>query len=162
RGTRLHVGVGQRAPVHRVPEEAAEQVAPHPARRRRGAPGEGSSDLHRPDASSPGSEAFSFAASRLSFYLDRAPTEGLPSNPVWETVPPLSSRGSGVPPSFREPTMLHLVRVPLALVLLVALTGCGDSANRQEVTGEVRIKGQPVADGVIQFNPVDGQSTGDG
>ena len=54
------------------------------------------------------------------------------------------------------------VRVLPAPLLLVALTGCGDSVNRQEVTGEVRLKGKPVEDGVIQFNPVDGQSTGDG
>src|SRR5262245_49499119 len=46
--------------------------------------------------------------------------------------------------------------------LFGSLAGCTDSQNRQEVTGEVRVHGQPIEDGLIQFAPVDGQSTGDG
>jgi len=47
------------------------------------------------------------------------------------------------------------------LIAAVALAGCSNPQNRQEVTGEVRLKGVPVADGVIQFEPLDGQPTGD-
>ena len=58
-------------------------------------------------------------------------------------------------------------RLSLSLVLLGAialgtLSGCGDPRNRQEVTGEVKLKGQPVEEGVINFAPLDGQETGDG
>jgi hypothetical protein len=42
------------------------------------------------------------------------------------------------------------------------LSGCGDSSNRHEITGAVKLKGQPVADGIINFAPLDGQTTGDG
>jgi hypothetical protein len=45
---------------------------------------------------------------------------------------------------------------------LALLGGCGDPRNRQEVTGEVKLKGQPVQDGIIHFTPLDGQETGDG
>ena len=34
--------------------------------------------------------------------------------------------------------------------------------NRWEITGEVKLKGQPIEDGVINFAPLDGQETGDG
>jgi hypothetical protein len=47
-------------------------------------------------------------------------------------------------------------------MVLGTLGGCGDPLNRQEVTGEVTLKGQPVEDGVINFAPLDGQGTGDG
>lgn len=40
--------------------------------------------------------------------------------------------------------------------------GCSDPLNRQEVTGQVTLKGQPLDEGVINFAPVDSQSTGDG
>ena len=49
----------------------------------------------------------------------------------------------------------------LAAVALGALGGCGDPRNRQEITGEVKLKGQPVEDGLIRFDPLDGQPTGD-
>jgi hypothetical protein len=42
------------------------------------------------------------------------------------------------------------------------LAGCADPQNRQEVTGEVNLKGKPVEDGIILFSPGDGQQTGDG
>ena len=48
------------------------------------------------------------------------------------------------------------------LIALAALGGCNDPLARQEVSGEVTLKGQPVEDGVIQFAPLDGQGTGDG
>jgi hypothetical protein len=50
----------------------------------------------------------------------------------------------------------------LAAVALGTLSGCGDPRNRQEITGEVKLKGQPVEDGVINFAPLDGQETRDG
>ena len=51
----------------------------------------------------------------------------------------------------------------LGVLALGTLGGCsGDPRNRQEVTGEVKLKGQPIETGIIQFEPVDGQETGDG
>src|SRR5262245_56731717 len=50
----------------------------------------------------------------------------------------------------------------LAGVALAALSGCGDPRNRQEVTGAVTLKGQPLDDGIIHFAPLDSQETGDG
>jgi hypothetical protein len=50
----------------------------------------------------------------------------------------------------------------LCVATLATLGGCGDPRNRQEITGEVKLKGQPVEDGVINFAPLDGQPTGDG
>jgi hypothetical protein len=50
----------------------------------------------------------------------------------------------------------------LSAAVLGALGGCGDSQNRQEVTGEVTLKGRPLDDGLIHFEPLDGQGTGDG
>jgi hypothetical protein len=49
-----------------------------------------------------------------------------------------------------------------AVIILGALGGCSDPLDRQEVTGEVTLKGKPLDDGIIQFDPVDGQTTGDG
>jgi hypothetical protein len=46
--------------------------------------------------------------------------------------------------------------------LLGALSGCSDPLNRREITGEIKLKGKPVEDGVINFEPLDGQPTGDG
>jgi hypothetical protein len=40
------------------------------------------------------------------------------------------------------------------LIALAALGGCNDPLARQEVSGEVTLKGQPVEDGVIQFAPL--------
>jgi hypothetical protein len=50
----------------------------------------------------------------------------------------------------------------LGVIALGTLGGCSDPRGRQEVTGEVRFRGQPVEEGVIQFAPLDGQATGDG
>ncbi len=50
----------------------------------------------------------------------------------------------------------------VGVLALGTLSGCSDPLSRQEITGEVRLKGQPVEDGVITFEPVDKQSTGDG
>jgi hypothetical protein len=47
-------------------------------------------------------------------------------------------------------------------IVLVALGGCSDPLDRQEITGTVTFKGQPVEDGIINFAAVDGQTTGDG
>jgi hypothetical protein len=54
-----------------------------------------------------------------------------------------------------------IVDVILAWSMLV-VCGCGDKIKRQEITGEVKFQGQPVEDGIINFEPVDGQGTGDG
>jgi hypothetical protein len=54
-------------------------------------------------------------------------------------------------------------RAPLfGVIALAALSGCNDPLARQEITGEVTLKGQPVEDGFIHFEPLDGQPTGDG
>jgi hypothetical protein len=50
----------------------------------------------------------------------------------------------------------------LGVIALGTLSGCSDPQNRQEVTGEVILKGQPLDDGIINFAPLDGQETGDG
>ena len=50
----------------------------------------------------------------------------------------------------------------LGAIALGTLSGCGDPRNRQEITGEVKLQGQPVEEGVINFAPLDGQETGDG
>jgi hypothetical protein len=49
-----------------------------------------------------------------------------------------------------------------AVIILGTLGGCGDPLNRQEVTGTINLKGQPVEDGLINFEALDGQKTGDG
>lgn len=50
----------------------------------------------------------------------------------------------------------------VVLIALGGLVGCGKAHGRQEITGEVKLKGLPLDDGVIQFAPVEGQATGDG
>jgi len=49
-----------------------------------------------------------------------------------------------------------------SMIALGTLGGCADPRNRQEVTGEIRLNGRPLDDGIIQFAPLDGQTTGDG
>ena len=47
------------------------------------------------------------------------------------------------------------------VVTLTAAAGCGgDPQDHQEVAGEVQVKGKPVEDGVVRFDPMDGQATG--
>jgi hypothetical protein len=65
------------------------------------------------------------------------------------------------------PTMKRLVRAPglLAGVLgLALLGGCGRGSGpvRHEVTGTVLYDGKPLDDGVIFFEPADGQGSQDG
>jgi hypothetical protein len=44
--------------------------------------------------------------------------------------------------------------------LLVLLAGCSDShGGRQEITGSVKFKGAPVKEGIVSFEPLDGQET---
>jgi hypothetical protein len=50
----------------------------------------------------------------------------------------------------------------VSVIALGTLSGCSDPRNRQEITGEVRFKGEAVEDGYINFAPLDGQETGDG
>jgi hypothetical protein len=54
------------------------------------------------------------------------------------------------------------LRILAGIIVLVSLGGCGDQRNRQEITGEVKLKGQPIEQGIIHFHPQDGQETGDG
>jgi hypothetical protein len=65
----------------------------------------------------------------------------------------------------REPIMSRTPFIFTSLlggILLATLGGCADPKNRQQVTGEVTFKGQPVEDGIINFAPLDGQETGEG
>jgi hypothetical protein len=55
-----------------------------------------------------------------------------------------------------------LWRLLFGALALAALGGCGAADPRQEISGAVKLKGQPVEDGVINFAPLDGQQTGDG
>jgi hypothetical protein len=50
----------------------------------------------------------------------------------------------------------------LGALALGTLGGCSDPRQRQEITGEITLKGKPVEDGFIHFEPLDGQATGDG
>ena len=52
--------------------------------------------------------------------------------------------------------------VLLGAITLATLSGCSDPQGRQEVTGEITLKGRPLDDGLINFAPLDGQPTGDG
>src|SRR5216117_2334724 len=57
---------------------------------------------------------------------------------------------------------MNCVRVAscLALAALAFLTGCGPSSGgRQEVSGTIKLKGQPLDQGVIDFTPVESQAT---
>jgi hypothetical protein len=48
-------------------------------------------------------------------------------------------------------------------VLAVGLAGCGAKGpKRQEVTGTVIFKGQPLDEGIIEFEPLDGQESKSG
>lgn len=48
-------------------------------------------------------------------------------------------------------------------VAALALGGCNaDPRDRQEVTGEVKLNGRPVEEGIILFAPLGSQETGDG
>jgi hypothetical protein len=56
---------------------------------------------------------------------------------------------------------LAFFRFLLGVIALGMLSGCGDPQKRQTITGEVKLKGQPVEEGIIHFEPMDGQETGD-
>lgn len=50
--------------------------------------------------------------------------------------------------------------LPALATSLVLILGCGSDDGRLEITGTVKLKGQPIKDGaVIQFFPEDNQST---
>ncbi|MBA4064672.1 MAG: hypothetical protein C0501_13350 [Isosphaera sp.] len=46
-----------------------------------------------------------------------------------------------------------------ALAAALFAAGCGDGVVRREVSGTVRLEGTPVAQGLIEFEPLDGQPT---
>jgi hypothetical protein len=47
-------------------------------------------------------------------------------------------------------------------IALAALSGCGDPRGRQEVTGTVVFKNQPLDEGIIDFEPLGGQGSKSG
>lgn len=48
----------------------------------------------------------------------------------------------------------------LSLAATLILTGCsGTDQGRMEVAGTVKLKGSPLKDGIVLFDPVDGQDT---
>ena len=47
---------------------------------------------------------------------------------------------------------------PALSLFILVLTGCGRVEDRGEVRGTVRLDGQPLADGSIQFTPTGGNS----
>jgi hypothetical protein len=52
-------------------------------------------------------------------------------------------------------------RLLLVVALLLVAGGCGDSAGgRQEISGTVTLRGQPLDEGVIEFHPLDDPSPG--
>jgi hypothetical protein len=51
-------------------------------------------------------------------------------------------------------------RLSLAVTLAALAAGCGDKyGGRVEVSGTVKLKGQPVKSGIVMFEPVGGQGT---
>jgi hypothetical protein len=53
--------------------------------------------------------------------------------------------------------------LPCALLVLPLAGGCGSGGPvRHEITGRVNYKGQPVEDGIISFEPEEGQGSKDG
>ena len=58
--------------------------------------------------------------------------------------------------------MRTLGQLCLSVLMSAIVIGCGNSQNRHEIHGEVKLKGVPLDQGIINFFPVDGQGTGDG
>src|SRR5262245_46646446 len=50
------------------------------------------------------------------------------------------------------------------VLILAAVSGCGGTSGpaRHEITGRVTFKGDPVEEGIISFEPMDGQGSKDG
>jgi hypothetical protein len=59
---------------------------------------------------------------------------------------------------YRRAPLFGAVLGAFALVL----GGCGNRQDRHEVAGAVTLRGRPLDDGIIQFDPLDGQATGGG
>ena len=53
----------------------------------------------------------------------------------------------------------RLAGLGLAFFWIVACTGCGDGIVRQEVSGSVKFNKGDLANGLIEFDPLDGQAT---
>jgi|SRR6516225_6425211 hypothetical protein len=55
------------------------------------------------------------------------------------------------------------LRLPLVGFAICIFSGCGGKGlQRYEVSGQVTFKNQPLAEGIIEFEPVDGQGTKSG
>ncbi len=50
----------------------------------------------------------------------------------------------------------------LGVIVPGTLSGCAEPQLRQEVSGEIKLDGRLLEDGIINFAPLDGQATGDG
>src|SRR5438046_2657048 len=60
-------------------------------------------------------------------------------------------------------TLRNCGRLLVGVLLLGWVNGCGGSGpERHEITGTVTYKGQPVDDGIIEFEPLEGQGSKDG
>ncbi|MDC0262132.1 carboxypeptidase-like regulatory domain-containing protein [Planctomycetaceae bacterium] len=59
--------------------------------------------------------------------------------------------------------MQKMIRAWLIAIVSFSLAGCGasDPLQRQQVSGEVSLKGTPIAEGTIEFSPV-GEGTASG
>jgi hypothetical protein len=56
-------------------------------------------------------------------------------------------------------TVRHLSVLMIVLAAAVVAVGCSSSDGRVEVTGNVKLVGQPIEDGTIEFKPLDKQDT---
>jgi hypothetical protein len=55
---------------------------------------------------------------------------------------------------------MSAVRATAFLALALGIAGCADKfGGRVEVSGDVRLKGLPLKDGIVIFEPLDGQDT---
>jgi len=59
---------------------------------------------------------------------------------------------------------MNTFRTCACVVVLAAVGGCGGVSGpvRHEITGRVTYKGEPVEEGIISFEPMDGQGSKDG
>jgi hypothetical protein len=57
-------------------------------------------------------------------------------------------------------SVARLILLPVLVALTASILGCGpNSGGRQEVKGTIKLKGQPLDQGVIDFTPLEAQPT---